>query len=54
VGSVAAQLLERFLTTTRFAELRADHPGLSGATRRRLRIAEQPDSKLTWELLPPR
>jgi hypothetical protein len=43
--------LERFLSTTDFAWLRAEHPELAGATGCRVRLFRTQSGDASWELL---
>jgi len=43
------EMLERFLTTTDFAALRAEHPELARGTRYRVRLYRSNDGVVRWE-----
>jgi hypothetical protein len=49
-----ADMLERFLATTNFAALRAEHPELAGGHRCRVRLYRGEDGGVRWEVVEPR
>jgi hypothetical protein len=48
-----AGTLARFLNTTDFAVLRAEHPELAGGTRQRVRLYRREDGSTRWEIVQP-
>lgn len=49
-----ADMLERFLTTTDFSALRAEHPELAGGSPFRVRLERCEDESVGWKVVEPR
>ncbi len=49
----AVELLARFLETTDFGPLRANHPELRSDSKQRIRLFFRPDASVGWDLARP-